>query len=117
MLVTVRRSFNRVLEKLGLDMRYESTREHKITLYSFRARFVTRALKVLDGDTVHAIVGHGAYLQTYQRRTLEEKAELIDEVESEVMIFDQSKNKEKIKKLKDANIKLEEKMDAINDRR
>ena len=115
MLVTVRRSFNRVLDKLGLDMRYESTREHKITLYSFRARFVTRALKVLDGDTVHAIVGHGAYLQTYQRRTLEEKAELIDEVESEVMIFDQTKNKEKIKKLKDANIKLEEKIDAIND--
>lgn len=115
MLVTVRRSLNRELEKLGLDMRYESTRDHKITLYSFRARFVTRALKVLDGDIVHAIVGHGAYLQTYQRRTLEEKAELIDEVESEVMIFDQTKNKEKIVKLKEANIKLEEKMNTITD--
>lgn len=106
MLVVVRKSLNRKLEDLGLDMRYESTGEHKITLYSFRARFITKALKILDGDVVHAIAGHGAYLQTYQRRTDEEKLELFEEIEYEIMIFDQTKNKEKILKLKEANTKL-----------
>ena len=103
MLFTVRISLNLVLENLGLDMKYESTGEHKITLYSLRARFITRALKVLDGDVVHAIVGHGAYIQTYQRRTDEEKMDLFIDVESEILIFDQSKNTKKIKRLTEAN--------------
>lgn len=113
MLATLRISLNLVLDKLQLDMRYESTGEHKITLYSLRARFITKALKVLDGDVVHAIVGHGAYLQTYQRRTDEEKLELFEEVAPYILIFDQTKNKEKIRKLQEANKKvgdLEEKL-------
>ena len=108
MLSVIRKSLKVVLKNLELDMRYESTGEYKITLYSLRARFITRALKVLDGDVVHAIVGHGAYLQSYQRRTIEQKAELFEEVESEIMIFDQSKNIEKIRKLTDANQKVNE---------
>lgn len=103
MLASIRISLNLVLDNLGLDMRYESTGEHKITLYSLRARFITRALKVLDGDVVHAIVGHGAYIQTYQRRTDEEKMELFIDVESEILIFDQSKNTKKIKRLTEVN--------------
>jgi len=99
MLASLRISFNLVLEKLELDMRYESTAEHKITLYTFRARFITRALKVLDSDVVHAMVGHGAYLQTYQRRTDEEKQELSIEVAPYILIFDQNKNLEKIRNL------------------
>jgi len=113
MLASVRLSLNLVLDNLGLDMRYEATGEHKITLYSFRARFITKALKVLDGDVVHAIVGHGAYLQTYQRRTDEEKLELFVEVAPYILLFDQTKNKEKIRKLQEANKKvgeLEEKL-------
>lgn len=115
MLASIRISLNLVLEKLGLDMRYESTGEHKITLYSLRARFITRALKILDGDVVHAIVGHGAYIQTYQRRTDEEKMELFIEIESEVLIFDQSKNVAKIKKLTDANKKIVDLENMITD--
>lgn len=115
MLQSFRISWTRRLVAEGLDMRYESTSEHKITFTSIRARFVTKALKILDGDIVHAIVGHGAYLQTYQRRTDDEKMELFIEVEPEIMIFDQTKNNEKIKKLKDANSKMEEKINTITD--
>ncbi len=103
MLVVVRMSLTRKLKDLGLDMRYESTNEHKITLYSFRSRFITRSLKILDGDVVHAIVGHSAYLQGYQVRTNEEKLELFEKIEDEILIFDQAKNKEKIRKLSEAN--------------
>jgi len=115
MLATLRISLNLVLDKLGLDMKYLATGEHKITLYSFRARFITKALKVLDGDVVHAIVGHGAYLQTYQRRTDEEKLELFVEVAPYILLFDQTKNKEKIRKLEVANEKLENQQKQIDE--
>jgi len=115
MLVVVRMSLNRKLRDLGLDMRYESSKEHKITLYSLRARFITRSLKILDGDVVHAIVGHGAYLQTYQRRTDEEKLELFLEVEDEILIFDQTRNTEKIHRLKEANTKLEDQAQELKE--
>lgn len=117
MLATLRISLNLVLNKLGLDMKYLATGEHKITLYSFRARFITKALKVLDGDVVHAIVGHGAYLQTYQRRTDEEKLELFVEVAPYILLFDQTKNKEKIRKLQEANKKVGELEDKLTEER
>jgi len=92
--------------KLGLTEKYETTGRNKINLYCFRAYFFTRVQRLLGDETAHALIGHGAYLQQYQRRTIEEKIELWDELESEVLVFDQTKNEEKIKKLKEANTKL-----------
>jgi len=107
MLVVVRTSLNRKLHHLGLDMRYESTGEHKITLYSFRARFITKSLKILDGDVVHAIAGHGAYLQTYQRRTDEEKQELFEQVEYEILVNPISRKQAELEKERTKTQKLE----------
>ncbi len=69
----------------------------------------------MGDETAHAFIGHGAYLQQYQRRTLEEKIELWNELEPEVLVFDQSKNIEKIRKLKDANIKFEDQQKQIDE--
>lgn len=111
--------FRKICNKLGFTERYETTNFFKYNLYCFRSHFFTKALRALseDKDTAHAMIGHGAYLQNYQRRTDEEKLELFEEVESEILIFDQTKNKEKILKLKEANIKLEEKVNTINELR
>ena len=89
----------------------------KINLYCFRAYFFTHALDALSDskDMAHALVGHGAYLQQYQRRTLNEKIELWDEVESSIAIFDLTKKNLEIKKLKEANIKLKATDEVIND--
>ena len=92
--------------KLGLTEKYETTGRSKINLYCFRAYFFTKVQRLLGDETAHALIGHGAYLQQYQRRTIEEKIELWDELESEVLVFDQSKNEEKIKKLKEANTRI-----------
>jgi|APSaa5957512535_1039671.scaffolds.fasta_scaffold13373_2 integrase len=86
--------------------RYESTGYHKINMYCFRGHFFTKIMRVVGDDTAHAMIGHGAYLQQYQRRTAEEKKELWDELESEILIFDNSKKNKEIKKLKEANTKL-----------
>ena len=107
--------FNRVLTKVGLDMRYESTGYHKINLYCFRGSFFTKALKVHNDDTAHAMIGHGAYLQQYQRRTDDEKLELFEELEKEVLIFDLTKKDQQIKKLKEANTMLVDQAEEIKE--
>jgi len=59
------------------------------------------------------MVGHGAYLQVYQSRTEQQKKELWDELEPEILIFDQSKKEQKIRELEIAlkhNKQLEERM-------
>ena len=98
----------RHLEKLGMDYKFETTGYSKINLYCFRAYFFTKAIRLFNEDIAHAMIGHGAYLQQYQRRNEAEKEELFDELEPELLIFDQTKNKEKIKKLQTANTKISE---------
>jgi|APSaa5957512535_1039671.scaffolds.fasta_scaffold71228_1 integrase len=101
--------FAKYCDSIGYTQKYESTNFHKLNLYCFRAYFFTKALRALteDKDTAHAMIGHGAYLSQYQRRTDEEKEELYYEVEPSILIFDQTTNKEKIRKLTEANNKLE----------
>jgi len=115
MTIVVRHSLNRKLETLELDMRYESTGEHKITLYSFRARFITKTLKILDGDVVHAIAGHGAYLQTYQRRTDLEKQELFEEVEYAILVDSTARKQAELEKEKTKTQKLEAEVEKRKD--
>lgn len=103
MLVTVRTSFNRSLCRLNLDMKYEETNYSKINLYCFRGRFFTKALKVHGEDTAHAMIGHGAYLQQYQRRTDQEKKALFDELEPEILIDDSAIKEAQIAKLQKEN--------------
>jgi len=60
------------------------------------------------------MTGHGAYLQVYQSRTEQQKKELWDELEPEILIFDQSKKDQKIRDLEIAlkhNKKLEERVE------
>lgn len=90
------------LEKLGMNKKFDVTGYNKINLYCFRGYFFTKAIRVFNEDIAHSMIGHGAYQQVYQRRTTSEKEELYDELEPEILIFDQTKNLEKIKKLGEA---------------
>ena len=104
------------VEKIGLGMKYETTGFHKINLYCYRGYFFTRALRIFGDDVAHAMIGHGAYLTNYQRRTNEEKEELYDELESELLIYDQTKNQQKIKKLQEANTRISDLEEANRDK-
>jgi len=101
------------VKKLGMDKKFDVTGYNKINLYCFRGYFFTKAIRVFNEDIAHSMIGHGAYQQVYQRRTTEEKEELYDELEPEILIYDQKKNTEKIKRLKEANEKLQEKDDRL----
>lgn len=98
---------NGYVEKLGMNKKFDVTGYSKINLYCFRGYFFTKAIRILNEDIAHSMIGHGAYQQVYQRRTTLEKEELYDELEPELLIYDQTVNKEKIRKLKEANEKLQ----------
>ncbi len=100
--------FKSYCEKVGLDKKFETTGRMKVNLYCFRGYFFTNALGALSDskDMAHALIGHGAYIQEYQRRTLPEKLDLWEEVESSVLVFDLEKKNHEIKKLKEAKALL-----------
>ena len=99
--------FAQCRERTGLTEKYETTGFAKINLYCFRGYFFTKALGLMGDNTAHAMIGHGAYIQEYQRRTDEEKQELWNNIEPEILIYDLTKKDHQIKKLKEANSKLD----------
>jgi len=106
--------FREYCDKIGYNQRNKITGNYKIHLYSFRRFFFTKALDHFKDDIAHAMTGHGAYLQVYQSRTEQQKKELWDELEPEILIFDQSKKDQKIRDLEIAlkhNKKLEERVE------
>ncbi len=106
--------FGRYCDKIGFTQRYETTGYRKISLYSFRSFFFTKSLDYLKDDIAHAMIGHGAYLGQYQRRTDEQKKQLWDELEPEILIFDQSKKEQKIRDLEVA-LKQNQDQQEINE--
>jgi integrase len=108
--------FRDYCSKVGFNQKYETTGYYKVNLYCFRSFFFTKALDHFKDDIAHALIGHGAYLQVYQRRTEEQKKELWDELESEILVFDQSKKEQRIKDLEVAlnhNTDLEERIQQL----
>jgi len=93
------------LNKIGLDQRYEGTKNYQINTHSFRAYFITRTSRH-DANLAKFFSGQQGYLLQYDRLSDEEKLEYYIEFESSLFIFDQTINEEKIKKLREANTRI-----------
>ena len=106
------KAFRDYLKKIGFSEKYDTGRL-KISLHSFRAFFFTKAARVHDENYAHKMTGHGGYLMQYDRLTDEEKLEMYVTLEPELLIYDQSKNEEKIRKLKQDNLKFAEQEEEI----
>ena len=105
--------FGKARAKADLDFKYESTGRAKIVPHSLRAYFFGKARKIHGENYAHMMTGHKGHLMQYDRLTDEEKLEMYLELEPELLIFDQTKNKEKIRKLKEANTKLADQAEEI----
>jgi len=79
-------AFSIAREHDRLNDKYESSSRHHITLHTFRSYFFTRARRIHDTDIAHAMVGHTAYLDMYDRKDDFEKLELYLKVEPELLI-------------------------------
>ena len=94
------RRLRECLDRIGLDKKYGSSKKYKISSHSFRAFFFTQAVRKHGENYAHRLTGHGGYLMQYDRMTDEEKLKMYIELESELVVFDISKQDLEIEKLK-----------------
>lgn len=106
--------FGRYCEKANLGMKYDSTGRHKINLHSLRAFFITKVSRY-DENFAKKIAGQKGYMLQYDRLTLEEKLKLYLEVESDLLIYSSFIKDKEIKKLREANEKLQHQSNKIKE--
>lgn len=101
--------FERLVDRLNLGSRYDSTNRRKITTHSFRAYFITK-LSRYDPNLAKMFAGQrqAKDLLVYDRLTDEEKLEHYLEFEKELLIFDNSKKDLELSKTKAENKTLQE---------
>jgi len=108
----------RNLKNVGLDMKYESTGRNMINTHSFRAYGITK-LSRHDSNFTKKIAGQKGYLLQYDRITDEEKLELYQKYEHELIIDNSEKQKIKIEKLeseKDVQLKnMQAQIDSVKE--
>ncbi len=92
-------TLHRVLDKSGLNQKYEGVSRRKITFHSFRAYFFTKAARIQGEDYAHKLTGHGGYLLQYDRLSDDEKLDLYLKLEPDLLIYDQNRKAAEIKKL------------------
>jgi len=104
----------RILEKTGLNERYESNNRYKINTHSFRAFGITKISRH-DPNFSKKLSGQKGYLLQYDRMTPEEKLELYQKLEIDLVIDDTEKlkleNQEKdktITKLQEKSMEIAE---------
>ena len=106
-------TLERVLNKAGLDEKYDGVNRRKITLHSFRAYFFTKAARVHDENYAHKLTGHGGYLPQYDRLTDDEKLSMYLELEPELLVYDHSRKSAEIERLKREKSELESKTEEL----
>ena len=112
---------SRVLEKVGLDERYESNGRYKINTHSFRAYGITK-LSRHDANFAKKIAGQKGYLLQYDRITDDEKLELYQKFEIDLIIdnteklkIENQKKAEQITELEVKNSEIEELRKQVSD--
>lgn len=108
---SVRKSLNRLLDRIGEDEKYQTNGYKKITSHSFRAYFFTKSARKHGENYAHKLTGHGGYLMQYDRMTEEEKLDMYIKLEPELVIFEQTKNELEINELQN---KVDE-IDSLKD--
>ena len=107
--------FSKICDKAGYSEKYKSNSFRKITLYSFRSFFFGKAADVHREGYAHKMIGHGGYLPQYDRMSDEKKIEWFIELEPDLTIFDEERNKMKSQKIEREKSELKTKESQIDD--
>ena len=108
-----RKALGRILIRLGLDEKYQTSNYSKITPHTFRAYFFTKAARKHDDNYAHRMIGHGGYLMQYDRLTQEEKLNMYIELEPDLVIYDQTRNNLKIEQLEEKNASISQIIEEV----
>lgn len=85
--------FTRLRKKVGLTEMESSGLKHKITLHKFRKFFATRAERKLGVQVSGALLGHNPYMKTYYEYEPSQLAKLYSDLESELTILPEHRQK------------------------
>jgi len=102
------------LELVGLGKRYEDTNNYEINTHSFRAYFITKVSRH-DENLAKLLAGEKGYLLQYDRMSDEEKLGIYEDAEKDLLVYDNSRKDEEIKKLRVANTVLAEQSEEIKE--
>jgi len=81
-------AFNRLIENIGLNEKYEHNGRYKKNFHSIRAFTSSQIYDYTrDMEYAHAYIGHDTYLKQYLRKTPEKRTEMFKEVELALTIF------------------------------
>lgn len=90
----------RLVRRVDLGKKYDTNRRLKITTHSFRAYFITRVSRT-DPNLAKLFAGQKGYLLQYDRLADEEKLEHYLKMEPDLLVYELTRNKVEIKKLKE----------------
>lgn len=105
--ITAGSTFRGLCDRIGFTQRYENVDRRKLNLYCFRGFFYAKASRKHGDEYAHKMIGHEGYLPVYDRKTLDERIEMYQEFENE-LITDQTQ------KLKIENDRLKIKENEFN---
>ncbi len=92
--------FRRLVDKIGLDERYESGTRQK-TLHALRAYFFSKATQKHGIAYAHRICGHRGYLEEYNRYEDEKKLSMYLELEPELFIYEKKPDSDEVIELRE----------------
>lgn len=99
------------LKRIGIDEKYDNG-HNKITTHSFRAYFITKVSRH-DPNFAKKLAGQKGYLLQYDRMTDEEKLEKYLQIESDLLVFDDTKRKAEIEKLQNEKVQMEKQIPEL----
>ena len=100
-----RQAFRLAVKRAGLATICESTGRYTINTHAFRAFGITK-LSRLDPNFAKKLAGQKGYLLQYDRMSDEEKLDLYEKYESELMIYDWAKHRVQIEKSQNKDNKI-----------
>jgi len=105
--------FRRLVDKIGLGLKYESGKRQK-TLHALRAYFFTKANKVHGLDYAHKMTGHKGYLNQYNRLEESEKLQMYLKLEPELLVNEAKPESDVINEMRKEVAKYKESYDEFN---
>ena len=103
--LNVEQLMRRILEKTGLNMRYDSNNRYMINTHSFRAYGITKISRH-DPNFAKKLAGQKGYLDEYDRMNDDEKLALYQKYESDLIIDNSAKLKAENEKLESEKTEL-----------
>ena len=97
----------RLLQKMGINDKYETNGRNVVTTHSFRAFFITK-LSRYDSNLAKYFAGQKGYLMDYDRLTDREKLDYYMKYEPHLLVSDKSRHLDKIKSLEENTMDRDE---------